>query len=252
MLRSEKFRHGGLEFPVHIRGRASDTLLFLPGMGVHPRHYADGLDRLARRMTVVCPDLSFGSNRVLPEDIDGYLACIDRVADRFAPAAPRAGHSLGGLLAMLGDTHAIGLSPMIPLPLTWFGQVWRAVRLQLREFAGVEGRRGARWAIAMLANYVGMAVTAPTKLFPAVSCAHRTFDEPFRPRAARVQLVLGHYDQLYRRSEYRQFVVESGLPEGSIKWLPRGHDWPATHPELLEREILSALDSRQAAGVVSH
>jgi len=254
MLRSESFRHGRLKFPVHIRGGASDALLFLPGMGVHPRHYADGLDRLARRFTVVCPDLSFGSNRVLPEDLEGYLRCVEGVAHRFAPTAPRAGHSLGGLLAMLGDQHAIGLSPMIPLPLTWFGQIWRAVRLQLREFAGVEGRRGARWALAMFANYVGMAATAPTKLFPAVSCAHRTFDEPFRPRASGVQLILGHFDELYRRSEYRQFAAISGVPEAAIKWLPRGHDWPATHPELLEREILAALESRppiSAAGARS-
>lgn len=243
MLHSETFRHGKLEFQVQIRGRASEALLFLPGMGVHPRHYAEGLDRLARHLTVVAPDLSFGSNRVLPEDIDGYLACIDGVARKFAPDAPRTGHSLGGLLAMLGDRRAIGLSPMIPVPLTWFGQVWRATRLQLREFAGVEGRRGVSWALAMLTNYVSMVFTAPVKLFPTVSCAHQEFDEIFRPRAPGVRLVLGHFDQLYTQSEYRSFAESSGLTEASIKWLPRGHDWPATHPELLEREVLAAMDS---------
>ena len=242
MLHSETFRHDKLEFQVQIRGRASETLLFLPGMGVHPRHYAEGLDRLARRFTVVSPDLSFGSNRILPEDLDGYLACIDGVAEKFAPHAPCAGHSLGGLLAMLGSRRAIGLSPMIPLPLTWLGQVWRATRLQVREFAGAEGRRGVSWALAMLTNYVSMVFTAPGKLFPAVSCAHREFDEPFRPRAPGVRLVLGHFDELYRQSEYRNYVAASGLPDHSIKWLPRGHDWPATHPKLLEREILAAID----------
>ncbi len=243
MLHSETFRHGELEFQVQIRGRASNTLLFLPGMGVHPRHYGDGLDLLARHFTVIAPDLSFGSNRVLPEDLDGYLACIDGIAARFAPDAPRAGHSLGGLLALLGNRRAIGLSPMIPLPLSWFGQVWRATRLQLREFAGTEGRGGAAWALAMLANYVGMVLTAPVKLFPALSCAHREFDERFRPTAPGVQLVLGHFDQLYSQAEYRRFAEVSGLTDDAIKWLPRGHDWPATHPELLEREILAALDS---------
>lgn len=243
MLHSENFQHGKLNFQVQIRGRASDTLLFLPGMGVHPRHYGEGLDRLARHFTVVAPDLSFGSNRVLPDDLLGYLACIDGVAERFAPEAPRAGHSLGGLLAMLGDRRAIGLSPMIPIPLTWFGQVWRAVRLQIREFAGAEGRRGVAWALAMLNNYVNMVFTAPAKLFPAVSCAHRDYDEIFRPRAPGVRLILGHFDELYRQSEYRRFVEVSGLTADSIRWLPRGHDWPATHPALLEREVLAAIDS---------
>jgi pimeloyl-ACP methyl ester carboxylesterase len=243
MLHSETFRHDKLEFQVEIRGRASEALLFLPGMGVHPRHYSEGLDRLARRFTVVAPDLSFGSNRILPEDIEGYLTCIDDVARKFAPDAPRAGHSLGGMLAMLGDRRAIGLSPMIPVPLTWFGQVWRATRLQVREFAGAEGRRGVSWAWAMLTNYVSMVLTAPVKLFPTVSCAHRDFDEVFRPRAPGVRLVLGHFDQLYTQSEYQNFAEASGLTPESIKWLPRGHDWPATHPELLEREVLAAIDS---------
>lgn len=240
MLHSETFRHGGLEFPVEIRGRASDAILFLPGMGVHPRHYADGLDRLGRRFTVVCPDFSFSSNRSLPQELGGYLDCVEAVASRYAPEALRTGHSLGGLLAMLGSRPAVGLSPMIPLPLSWAGQVWRAVRLQLREYAGIEGSRGVRWALAMMSNYVAMAVTAPRKLFPTVSCAHRTFGEFFRPRAPGARMVLGRYDELYREMEYRQFAEASGIPGTSIKWLDRGHDWPATHPELLEREILHA------------
>ena len=241
MLHSETFRHDGLEFPVQIRGRASDAILFLPGMGVHPRHYADGLDRLARRFTVVCPDLSFSSNRLLPREIDGYLDCVEAVAARYAPDALRTGHSLGGMLAMLGSRPAIGLSPMIPVPLSWAGQVWRAVRLQLREYAGIEGSRGVRWALAMLANYVGMAVTAPRKLFPAVSCAHRPFGEFFRPRAPEAQMVLGRFDELYREAEYRRFAEESGIPGAAIKWLDRGHDWPATHPALLEKEVLDSV-----------
>lgn len=245
MLHSETFRYEKLEFPVQIRGRASDAILFLPGMGVHPRHYADGLDRLARRFTVVCPDLSFRSNRLLPQELEGYLHCVDAVAGKYAPEALRTGHSLGGLIAMLGSNPAVGLSPMIPIPLSWAGQVWRAVRLQLREYAGVEGSRGVRWALAMMANYVAMAVTAPRKLFPAVSCAHRSFGESFRPRAPEAQLVLGRFDELYKAVEYRRFAEASGIPGAAIKWLDRGHDWPATHPELLESEVLAAVSAQR-------
>lgn len=245
MLHSETFRYGRLEFPVQIRGRASDAILFLPGMGVHPKHYADGLDRLARRFTVVCPDLSFGSNRLLPQELDGYVHCVDAVAARYAPEALRTGHSLGGLLAMLGSRPAVGLSPMIPVPLSWAGQVWRAVKLQLREYAGIEGSRGVRWALAMASNYVSMAVTAPRKLFPAVASAHRTFGEPFRPRAPQAQMILGRYDALYREEEYRQFAEVSGIPGAAIKWLDRGHDWPATHPDLLESEVLAAVSAQR-------
>lgn len=245
MLHSETFRHGGLEFPVEIRGRASEAILFLPGMGVHPRHYADGLDRLARHFTVVCPDLSFNSNRLLPQELDGYLHAVEAVADRYAPEALRTGHSLGGLIAMLGNRPAVGLSPMIPLPLSWAGQVWRAVRLQLREYAGIEGRRGVRWALSMMTTYVGMALTAPRKLFPAVSCAHRSFGESFRPRAPRAQMVLGRFDELYRESEYRDFAEASGIPGAAIRWLDRGHDWPATHPQLLESELMQAMSAQR-------
>ncbi len=96
------------------------------------------------------------------------VALAPRIAPMAQTAKPGAGED---------PVVAIGLSPMIPLPLTWFGQVWRAIRLQLREFAGTEGRRGAAWAVAMLANYVGMVLTAPAKLFAALSCAQREFVE---------------------------------------------------------------------------
>lgn len=245
----EHLRVGDMHVPVEIRGRSSDPLLFLPGMGVHPRHYAPGLDRLARHFTVVTPDLSFGSNRSLPPDYAGYLSCVDAVAYRFARGAPRAGHSLGGLLALQGDTPAVALSPLLPLPLGWLGQVWRAVRLQLREYAGIEGPRGVRWALAMLAEYVCMALTAPQKLFPALSCTHSEFNEGFRPRAPSVRLVLGRYDHLYRRSEYGRFMEEAGLDADAVRWLPHGHAWPVTRPALLEAELLAALRGRVSSGI---
>lgn len=237
----EHLQVGELDVPVQIRGSSSDPLLFLPGMGVHPRHYAPGLDLLARHFTVVTPDLSFGSNRSLPPDYAGYRCCVEAVAARFAPGAPRAGHSLGGLLALQGDGPAVALSPLVPLPLGWFGQIWRAVRLQLREYAGIEGPRGVRWALAMLANYVGMALTAPEKLVPALACTHSEFTDDFRPSAPSVRLVLGRFDHLYRRSEYGRFVEQAGLGPDAVRWLPHGHDWPVTRPALMEAEVRAAL-----------
>ncbi|HSM07647.1 MAG TPA: alpha/beta hydrolase [Gemmatimonadota bacterium] len=247
----ERVQVDDMDVPVEVRGRSSESLLFLPGMGVHPRHYAPGLDRLAHHFTVVAPDLSFGSNRSLPLDYTGYLACVDAVADRLAPGAPRVGHSLGGLLALQGDTPAVALSPLLPLPLGWVGQIWRAVRLQLREIAGIEGARGVRWALAILAEYVGMALTAPEKLFPALACTHIEFGDAFRPSAPSIRLVLGRFDQLYRRSEYGRFVEDVGLDANAVRWLPHGHDWPVTRPAVMEAEVLSALQDWSGSGGIS-
>lgn len=248
MLRLEHVRHETMRIPVEIRGTASDPLIFLPGMGVHPRHYLSGLERLARHYTVIAPDLSFGSHPHLPSEYAGYLACVDAVAARIAPEAPRVGHSLGGLLALQGDRPAVALSPLIPLPLGWLRQFWRAVRLQLREYAGTEGLRGVRWAMAMLANYAGMVLTAPEKLFPAISCTHSPVTPDFHPRAPTIRLVLGRFDQLYRDTEYGHFVERAGVPADAVRWLPHGHDWPVTRPDLMEAEVLSALRKEKRTG----
>ncbi len=241
MPRIDRFSCHGLDFDVYRWGHGPPGLLFLPGMGVHPHHYAPGLERLSRHFTVVVPDLSFHSNPILPADWSGYLACVEAVAERFAPRAPRAGHSLGGLLALQGDRPAIGLSPLIPVPLGWLRQTWRAVRLQLHEYTGMEGPRGVRWALAMLVNYLGMALTAPEKLFPPLRCTHSELIDEFRPRAPSVRLVLGRHDRLYREAEYGRYVERTGLGSDSVRWLPHGHDWPVTRPSLFESEVLDAL-----------
>lgn len=251
MPRIEHFEFHGRKVPVEIRGAGSDSLLFLPGMGVHPRHYAAGLERLAGHRRVVTPDLSFGSHLRLPADVAEYLACVEAVAAEFAPDAPRAGHSLGGLLALMGDRPAVALSPLIPIDTTWVAQVWRAVRLQIRELAGIEGARGVRWALAMLANYVNMAITAPGKLFPALGATHTPDTLAFPPTAPAARLVLGRYDHLYRTDEYERYVEAAGWGGSAIRWLPHGHDWPVTHPELMEREVLSALGGANAESAVS-
>lgn len=238
----------GRKVPVEIRGSGPGSLLFLPGMGVHPRHYSAGLERLAAHCRVVTPDLSFGSHRRLPAHVDEYLACVETVAAEFAPDAPRAGHSLGGLLALMGDRPAVALSPLIPIDTNWALQVWRAVRLQIRELAGVEGARGVRWALAMLANYVNMALTAPGKLFPALGATHTTEALAFPPSAPRARLVVGRHDHLYRNEEYERYVAAAGWGADAIRWLPHGHDWPVTYPELMEAEVLGALGTDLSSG----
>lgn len=243
MSRIDRLSCEQLDFDVYRWGDGPPGLLFLPGMGVHPRHYAPGLERLARHFAVVSPDLSFRSNSSLPVDWAGYVACVEAVAARFAPDAPRAGHSLGGLLALQGDRPAVALSPLIPVPLGWLRQTWRAVRLQLHEYAGFEGSRGVRWALAMLIEYVGMALTAPEKLFPAIGCTHSELTDEFRPRAPSARLVLGRRDPLYYQAEYGRYLERTGLDSDSVRWLPHGHDWPVTRPMLLESEVLDALAS---------
>lgn len=248
--RIDRFTFEELDFDVYRWGNGPPGLLFLPGMGVHPRHYAPGLSRLSRHFAVVAPDLSFRSNPSLPVDWAGYLACVDAIAERFAPQAPRAGHSLGGLLALRGPRPAIALSPLIPVPLGWLRQIWRAVLLQLREYAGMEGPRGVRWALAIAVEYLGMAMTAPEKLFPALRCTHSELTDEFRPCAPTVRLVLGRHDRLYSAAEYGRYVERSGLGGDSVRWLPHGHDWPVTRPSLFESEVLDALADVRAAGSV--
>lgn len=247
MPRIDRFSGDELHCDVYRWGDGPPRLLFLPGMGVHPLHYAPGLRRLARHFAVVSPDLSFRSNPTLPVDWAGYLTCVEAVAARFAPDAARAGHSLGGLIALQGNQPAIALSPLIPVRLGWLRQIWRAVRLQLREYAGMEGPRGMRWALAMLANYLGMALTAPEKLFPALRSTHSELIDEFRPRAPSVRLVLGRQDRLYRMAEYGRYVERTGLGSDSVRWLPHGHAWPVTRPSLFESEILDALQGGGAA-----
>lgn len=241
MPRIEQFDVHGRKVPVEIRGDGTDSLLFLPGMGVHPRHYSAGLERLAAHYRVVTPDLSFGSHRRLPAHVGEYLACTEAVAAEFAPDAPRAGHSLGGLLALMGDRPAVALSPLIPIDTNWALQIWRAVRLQIRELAGIEGARGVRWALAMLANYVNMALTAPEKMFPTLGATHTSEALAFPPSSPHARLVVGRFDHLYRNEEYERYVAAAGWGSDAIRWLPHGHDWPVTYPELMEIEVLGAL-----------
>ena len=71
---------------------------------------------------------------------------------------------------------------------------------------------------------------------------------PVHPRAPTIRLVLGRFDQLYRDTEYGHFVERAGVPVDAVRWLPHGHDWPVTRPDLMEAEVLSALGKEKRAG----
>ena len=246
VLRHEFFRFDGLQVPVEIHGDG-EPVIFLPGLGVHPRYYREGMTRLGRHFTVFVPDLSFRTHADLPARIDGYRELSEALAGQYAPQAFRAGHSYGGFLALLGSVPAIALSPLIPLTVGLVRKMGRAVRLQLREYLGFEGRRGAGWAWNILRDYVSTAVRRPASLFPTVSETLHCIAHSFRPTAPKAHIVLAEFDQLYLPGEYEAFLAESERDEVVVRRVPRGHGWPVTHPELLEAEVLAAVRATRAA-----
>ena len=245
-VRRDSFSFDGLRVPVEIHGDG-DPVIFVPGLGVHPRYYGEGLTRLGRHFTVFVPDLSFRTHADLPARVDRYRELLEALATRYAPSAFRAGHSYGGFLALLGSAPAIALSPLIPLNVGWTSKVGRAVRLQLREYFGLEGRRGAGWAWNILRDYLRTALRSPASLFPTVSETLHGIAHTFRPTAPRAHIVLAEYDRLYLPAEYERYLERSKRPAVVVRHVPRGHGWPVTHPELLETEVLEAIAATRAA-----
>lgn len=246
MKRLERFAHDGLDIPVEIWGSDNPPLVFLPGMGVHPAYYADGLSRLALHFTVTVPDLSFRTHDRLPETIERYLQLTEALAQVFAPNAPRAGHSFGGFLALLGDRPAVALSPTIPIRGGWTAKFGRAVHLQLREYAGFEGRRGICWAWSILRDYARTTALRPRCLFPAISETLRSVTDRYRPVAPAAHVVLARYDSLYRQREYTEYLSSVSNPDIVVRQVERGHDWPVTDPALLESEMLRAVPTARS------
>jgi pimeloyl-ACP methyl ester carboxylesterase len=231
----------GLRVPVAVHGDGGPPLVFVPGLGVHPVWYEPALARLGSHFTVFTPDFSFRTHDSLPQRVLRYRACVEELAERLAPDAPRIGHSLGGLVALMGTRRAVALSPMIPVPVGWPAKIARAALLQLREYFGLEGPRGARWAWGILRDYLWTAVRKPACLFPAVSETLGAFAQAFLPTAPSAHVVLARHDSLYRASEYRAWLGETDPQRISVREVPRGHDWPVTHPALVEREVLEVL-----------
>jgi hypothetical protein len=59
--------------------------------------------------------------------------------------------------------------------------------------------------------------------------------------------VVADFDRLYRPKEYEKFLARSRSSGIVVRRVPRGHAWPVTHPDLLEREVLRAVGSNRAA-----
>jgi len=232
----------GFEVPVETWGTAGDTLVFLPGLGCAPAEYRRGLSLTARRHRIVVPDLSFRTGSALPTSIEQYLRVVSEICDQVAPAAPWAGHSFGGLLALLHPGAAIACAPSVParnaLPLT-FG---RAVRLQLREYVGLQGRTAVPYALRMARDYVSRALLRPKALF-SITTALR--DDPgARPVRARAGVVyLCRNDDLYRRHEYDAYFGPRAHPKLVIREVTEGHDWPVTHADRFAERITTAMDT---------
>jgi hypothetical protein len=242
MVRRDSFRFDGIRVPVEIHGDGA-PLVFLPGLGVHPFYYREGLERLSGHLTVFVPDLSFRTHADLPEQVARYRSLAEDLADRYAPDAFRAGHSFGGFLALLGSVPAIALSPLVPVAIGWRRKVGRAIRLQAREYLGMEGSRGAGWAWSILKDYLRTAVRRPASLFPAVSETLHCIAHTFRPTAPKAHVVLAEYDRLYLRGEYESFLEGSGSEALVVRRVSTGHGWPVTHPDLLEREVVRAVQN---------
>ncbi len=249
MVTVEQVSFDGMQVPVEVYAGPDRPLLFLPGFGVHPLNYRAGVERLARHFTVFMPDLSFRTHSELPVQVARYLAFVELMSDRYAPEAPRTGHSFGGLLALLGPRRAVALAPMIPIPVGWPTKIGRAVLLQLREYVGLDGRRGVRWAFHIFGEYVRTAALRPHCLFPSVSETLGDIREEFLPTAPHSTLVLARRDRLYLQSEYDAYLSLSDSSRIETRYVSRGHDWPVTHPELVEREVLETLRVDHPASV---
>lgn len=249
MVTVDQVSFDGMQVPVEVFAGPDRPLLFLPGFGVHPLNYREGVERLARHFTVFMPDLSFRTHAELPLKVARYLDFVELLRERYAPEAPSTGHSFGGLLAMLGPRRAVALAPMIPIESGWPTKISRAVLLQLREYAGLDGRRGVRWACHIFGEYVRTAALRPGCLFPSVTELLGGIHEEFLPTAPHSTLVLARRDRLYLQSEYDAYLALSDASRIETRYVWRGHDWPVTHPELVEREVLEALSVENSAGV---
>jgi pimeloyl-ACP methyl ester carboxylesterase len=236
-VQRETFSFDGLRVPVEIRGSASETLVFLPGLGAHPRYYRPGLERLACDFRVVMPDLSFRTHRSLPRDVSAYMALVEALAGEFAPDAPWCGHSFGGFLALLSPRPAIACAPSVPIRVPFVVIVGRAIRLQLKEYTGGEGRSAIKYAWRIMLDYVRAAVVTPRAIYPVVGDTTRGFDESFRPAAECAVVYLSRTDCLYRPGEYEEYLDRVRTGTVRVEHLKAGHDWPVTHPDLVPRLV---------------
>lgn len=237
----QQFDFGDITIPVQIFGAGSRRVLFLPGMGVHPRYYEESLQRLSRHVRLITPDLSFRSRGQLPEAIAEYCGLAAAIARAFGPLDATVGHSFGGLVALLSEQPAIALSPTVPIRIGWIRKFGRSVLMQLREYAGLEGRKGPRWAFRNFRDYAATVFTRPDLLFPVVGATMGDSVEPFLPSAPRANVILAERDHLYTRGESDRYLQARG-ERVIVRTVQRGHGWPGTDPALFEEQVLQALD----------
>jgi len=243
----ERYEARGFEVPVETWGSSKKTLVFVPGLGCHPRYYGRGLERLSRDFRIVVPDLSFATHTRLPAEPSEYLALLGDIADDLAPDAVWCGHSFGALVALLRPGAAIACAPSVPVELPLWRTVARAVWLQAREYLGLEGRIGVTYAGRIMVDYVSTAVTRPGALFPAVRALKRPSGElPLESRHAVVYLCAR--DEMYRTAEYDRYFTACGHAGVTIEELPDGHDWPITRPERFAERMRLAWERVTGAG----
>lgn len=241
----QRYEARGFEVPVETRGSALDTLVFLPGLGCHPRYYRPGLERLSDRFRTVVPDLSFSTHARLPQGPAEYLAVVEELARELAPDAVWSGHSFGALLALLRPGPAIACAPSIPAEIPLWRTVSRAAWLQLREYVGLGGRRGPGYAGRILVDYVSTAVGRPRSLFPAVRALERPAAE-LPIRTGRAVVYLCDRDEMYRSSEYDHYFEAHGHEGVTIERLEDGHDWPILRPARFAERMTRAWERVKA------
>lgn len=239
-MQTQRFEFQGLEVPVETWGSSSEALVFLPGLGVHPRYYRPGLERLSSRVRIVVPDLSFRTHRNLPTDPLAYHALVRQIAAEMAPGAIWAGHSFGGLLALMNDGPAIACAPSVPARVGLVRMAGRAVRQQTREYLGLEGWDGAKYAGSILTDYLKMVATAPRVIFPSVLSLDATPDD-YPIQTSRAVVYLPRRDQIYRPTELEAYLG-ADREAFAIETVEDCHDWPVTNPEGFEQRIGSALE----------
>ena len=239
---AETYEAEGLEVPVETWGSGTDTLVFLPGLGCAPQEYARGLGLAARNRRIVALDLSFRGRTDLPTSIEQYVRVVNEVCQQAAPGAPRAGHSFGGLLALLHPGPAIACAPSVPARVALPRTFARAVALQLREYAGLEGRAAVPFALRTSRDYVVRALRRPRALFSITSALN---DDPgTRPARAKAAVVyLCRKDEMYRRLEYDGYFGSSYAAAYEFREVDEGHDWPVTHADRFAERIDTALEA---------
>lgn len=245
-MRTQRYEFQGLKVPVETWGCSSETLVFLPGLGCHPKHYRRGFERLAGRVRIVSPDLSFRTHERLPTGPDEYYELVRALAGELAPGAVWAGHSFGALVALRHYGPAIACAPSVPAEVGLPRMFGRAVRQQVREYLGFEGWHGATYALSVMVDYVGTSLRRPRTIFPSIAALNAPAST-FEVRSREAVVYLCEKDELYRPREYRAYFGE-GSARVRLKMIDDCHDWPITNPRGLEERITAALDELRTLG----